>query len=145
MRGYRVPVRQVPEITVDDPIVVNDQVTAFIETLDGEQCTVRQPMFAVLRLAAGGNTNPISRSHGQLRPAVCLDPLRKLCGWLVVFTDNNPRALLVADGILKKLEHIARLVLCRIGLLRFSEVKRRPGLHKPLILEFALCLEFLTD
>ena len=73
-----VAVRQVPEIPVDDPAVIDDDVAALGESLDGQQRAVVEPMLAVLGLAAGRDAHAVADGQGELRRPVHLEPIGKL-------------------------------------------------------------------
>ena len=121
-----VSVRQMAEIPVDDPAVIDDDVATLGESLDGEERAVAEPMLAVLGLAARRDADAVADGQGELRRPVHLEPLGKLGRRLDPFAHDQARSFLVARRILVELEQVARLIFGRVRFLGVRQVSRNP-------------------
>ena len=121
-----VSVRQVAEIPVDDPAVIDDDVATLSESLDGQKRAVAEAMLAILCLAARRDTHAVADGQGQLRRPVRLESLGQFGRRLDTLTYDQPRALGVARRILVELKQVARLIFGRVRFLGIRQVSGNP-------------------
>ena len=69
MAGDDVSMRQVAEIPINDPAVIDDDVAPLGESLDGQKRAVAEAMLAVLGLAARRDTHAVAHGQGEAEPA----------------------------------------------------------------------------
>ena len=115
-----------PEIAINDPAMIDDDIAAFAESFNREQRTIAQAMLAVLRFAAGGDPNPVARSQGKRHRMVHLKAIGKLDRRLHVIADDDASAFLKFARVLIKLDQVAGIVFGRVGLLCIGQVRRYP-------------------
>src|SRR5579875_3988252 len=99
-----------PEIPVDDPAVIHDQIATPGEPLHGKKRPVDEAMLAMPGLAARRDADTVAHGQSHRRRTVHLEAPGKLSRRLAALSHNQAGAFLVAFGVLMELQHIARLV-----------------------------------
>src|SRR5262249_36319872 len=115
--SHRDTVVDMPEILVNDPAVINDQIAPFGESLYCKECPVGEAMFSIPRLASRSHSNPVAGSDLSLCRPVNLESVGVFQRQSHLVRNDQPRAFREAGGILVKLDEIARLVVGRVNLL----------------------------
>ena len=137
-----VSVRQMAEIPVDDPAVIDDDVAPLGESLDGQQRAVAEAMLAVLGLAARRDAHAVADGQGELRrPVQPRTASQARSASLTPFAHDQPRSFLVARRILVELEQVARLIFGRVRFLRVRQVRRNPSRDDAFLAELAFRLQ----
>src|SRR5437660_941183 len=104
MTGRAETVRQMPKIAVDNPAVIDDEVAALSESLDGQQRAVAEAMLAVLGLAAGRDADAVADCQGQWHRPIDLEAIGKLGRRTISLANDQARSFRVARGVLVELK-----------------------------------------
>src|SRR2546421_402499 len=122
MAGRAIAVGQMPELPVNDPAVIDDNVTALGEALDGQQRAGAEAMFAVPGLTASRDANAVADGQGQWHRPIDLESLGQLSRRTIPLAHDQARSFRVATRrILVELEQEPRLILGSVRFLRVGQ------------------------